>query len=182
MNLTRTLFGGNLQFGKEIIAGSLSHDGRNSNGNCSAVLVGENCWLSPESEQIIIGRVQTQHAGTLAVLDTCSDGLQEGILVGSCLVEMEATVPIRVLNVRDKKIRLLKGNEVHTLPTCTGGKPETGNLRQAFPTTAKENIPAHLAELIDTSSKKITASQKQDLTNLFGTYQDVFSKLGLSLL
>jgi hypothetical protein len=149
-------------------------------------LVDENCWLPAESEQVIIGRIQTPHAETLAVLDICNDGLPGGILVGSCLVEMEATVPIRVLNVRDEKIRLVKGthldklcetgNEVNMLPTCTGGKPETGHLRQALPSTANENIPAHLAELIDTSSKKMTASQKQDFTNLLCTYQDVFSK------
>jgi hypothetical protein len=107
----------------------LMHDGRKSTGNRSAVLVDEKCWLPPESEQVIIGRVQTPHAGTLAVLDTCNDGLPGAILVESCLVEMEATVPIRVLNVRDEKIRLVKGthlgklcetgNEVHMLPTGT---------------------------------------------------------------
>jgi hypothetical protein len=58
----------NHQIGKEVIAGRLRHGGLNSTANCSAVLVDENCWLPPESERVIIGCVQTPHAGALAVL------------------------------------------------------------------------------------------------------------------
>lgn len=53
---------GNLRIGKEIISDTLSCDG--SVPACSAVLVHENCWVPPESERIIIGRVQVPRTGT----------------------------------------------------------------------------------------------------------------------
>lgn len=91
---------GNIQIGKEIISSTLSCEG--SVPVCSAVLVHENCWVPPESERIIIGRVQVPRTGTPGVLDSCDEGLPSGILVGSCLVNMESKVPVRVLNVRDQ--------------------------------------------------------------------------------
>lgn len=101
---------GNLRIGKEIISGTLSCDG--SVPACSAVLVHENCWVPPESERIIIGRVQVPRTGTLGVLDSCDDELPSGILVGSCLVNMESRVPVRVLNVRDERVRVVKGMHI----------------------------------------------------------------------
>lgn len=98
---------GNLRIGKEIISGTLSCDG--SGRTCSAFLVHENCWVPPESERIIIGRVQIPRTRTPGVLDSCDDELLSGILVGSFLVNMESKVPVRVLNVRDQRVCFVKG-------------------------------------------------------------------------
>ena len=98
---------GNLRIGKEIISGTLSCDGNVP--ACNAVSVYENCLIPPESESIIIGRVQLPQIRAPAVLDGCDDELPGGILVGSCLVNMEDKVPVRVLNVQNKSVRLLKG-------------------------------------------------------------------------
>ena len=77
---------GNLWIEQEIISGTLSCDGNVP--ACNAVSVYENCLIPPESESIIIGRVQLPQIGAPAVLDGC-DELPGGILVGSCLVNME---------------------------------------------------------------------------------------------
>lgn len=96
MDLLDTLYAviytrqGNIRIEKEIISGTLSCEG--SVPACSAVLVHENCWVPPESERIIIGRVQVPKTGTPCVLDSCDDELPSGILFGSCLVNMESKV------------------------------------------------------------------------------------------
>lgn len=69
---------GNLQIGKEIISGTRSCDG--SVPVCNPVLVHENCWLPPESERIIIGRVQVPRTATPDVLDSCDDKLVASLL------------------------------------------------------------------------------------------------------
>lgn len=51
--------------------------------------------------------MQVPRTGTPGVLDSCDDELPSGILVGSCLFNMESKVPVRVLNVRDKRVTLL---------------------------------------------------------------------------
>lgn len=107
----------NLRIGKEIISGTLSCEG--SVPACSAVLVLENCWVPSESERIIIGRVQVPRTGTPGVLDSCDDELPSGILVGSCLVNMESKVPLRVLNVRDQRVRLFKGMHLGKVTEAT---------------------------------------------------------------
>lgn len=73
---------GNLRIGNEIISGTLSGDG--SVPVYSAVLVHQYCWIPPESDRIVIARVQVRRTGTLGVLDSCDDELPSGILVGSC--------------------------------------------------------------------------------------------------
>lgn len=53
--------------------------------------------------------MQVPRTGTLGVLDSWDDELPSGILVGSCLVNMERKVLARVLNVRDERFHLVKG-------------------------------------------------------------------------
>lgn len=108
---------GSLRIGKEIISGTLSCDGRVP--ACSAVLVHENCRVPPESQRIIIGRVQVLRTGTLCVLDIFDDELTSCILVGSCLGNMESKVSVRVLNVRDERVRLVKGMQLGKVTDAT---------------------------------------------------------------
>ena len=75
---------GNLWIEQEIISGTLSCDGNVP--ACNAVSVYENCLIPPESESIIIGRVQLPQIGAPAVLNGCDDELPGGILVGSCQI------------------------------------------------------------------------------------------------
>jgi hypothetical protein len=91
-------------------------------------------------------------------------------------MEKKSTIRVRLVEGTHLSKLCETGNEMHILPTCTEGKSETKNVRQVLPSTANEKIPAHLAELINTSSKNMIASQKQDLTDLLCKYQDVFSK------
>lgn len=98
---------GNLRIGKAIISGTPSCDGNVP--ACSAVLVHENCWVPPESVRIIIGRLHVPRTGPLRVLGSCEDEFPSGILVGSCMVNMEIKIPVRVLNVRDERVRHVKG-------------------------------------------------------------------------
>ena len=78
----------------------------------------------PESESIIIGRVQLPQIGTPAVLNGCDDEMPCGILVGSCLVNMEDKVPVRVQN---KSVRLLKGTHLGKLTEATTEIKQVGN-------------------------------------------------------
>lgn len=148
----------------------------------------ENCWVPPESERIIIGRVQVPRTGTLGVLDSCDDELPSGILVGSCLVNMESKVPVRVLNVRDERVRFVKGMHLGKVTEATdeiqhvfaNSEPEgemparnslfgsSGNIREC--------VPSHLIDLVEKSSKGMTQLQRQALTKLLCEYDDVFSR------
>ncbi|XP_061191756.1 uncharacterized protein LOC133199998 [Saccostrea echinata] len=175
---------GNLRIGREIISGTLSCD--NSYPACSSVMVDESCWIPPESEKIIVGRVQVPQSGILSVLDSCNDDLPNGVLVGSCLVNMEDKVPVRVLNVRDKKIRLAKGTHLGKL---TEVSEDIGSAAVSVGTAHQievdetigrkaesETVPAHLLELAEKSSKNMTKSEQQALVSLLSEFEDIFSR------
>lgn len=62
--------------------------------------------------------MQVPRTGTLGVLDSCDDELPSGILVGSCLVNMESKVPVREINV-DERARLVKGMHLGKVTEAT---------------------------------------------------------------
>jgi hypothetical protein len=134
--------------GKEVNGGILSCYGKDP--ICSSVLIEECCWLPPRSKRGNLGHVKKKsEEGTMTV---CIDGLPGEITSWSCLVNMGAKVPIRVLNVRNEKVHLVvgtrqgkvceTGDAVAVLPTCQ--KPDTVHVHQVFCQTAIENILAHL--------------------------------------
>lgn len=148
----------------------------------------ENCWVPPEGEQIIIGRVQVTRTGTPGVLDSCGDVLSSGILVGPCLVNMESKIPVRVFNVSDQRVRLVKGMHLGKVTEATheiqhvfaNSEPEgeivagksifdlSGNIREC--------VPTHLIDPVEKSSKGMTQLQRQAFTRLLCDYEDVFSR------
>lgn len=64
--------------------------------------------------------MQVPRTGTLGVLSSCDDELTSGILVGSCLVNMESKVPVWVLNVRDGRVCLVTGMHLGKVTEASG--------------------------------------------------------------
>ncbi|XP_061190471.1 uncharacterized protein LOC133198392 [Saccostrea echinata] len=149
-------------------------------------MVDESCWIPPESEKIIVGRVQVPQSGILSVLNSCKDDLPNGVLVGSCLVNMEDKEPVQVLNVRDKKIRLAKGTHLGKLTEVSEDigsavvSVDTAHQIEVDETIGRkaesETVPAHLLELAEKSSKNMTKSEQQALVSLLSEFKDIFSR------
>ncbi len=102
---------GDLQVGGEMVPGIMM-DGSNTYA-CSVVQSDCDTVIPPESEKIIIGRVTNPMAGTSAVLD--GGAIQNGVKVASCLANMESTIPVRVLNLKDHAVRLTKNTHIGKL-------------------------------------------------------------------
>lgn len=101
---------------------------------------------------------------------------------------MESKVPVRVLNVRDERVRLVKGMHLGKVTEATdeiqhffaNSEPEgemparnslfgsSGNIREC--------VPSHLIDLVEKSSKGMTQLQRKALTKLLCEYEDVFSR------
>ena len=118
--------------------------------------------------------MQLPQIGAPAVLDGCDDELPGGILVGSCLVNMEDKIPVRVLNLQKKSVRLLKGNHLGKLTEATKEIKQVGNGEEKdakimggrYSVNSYTDIPSHLVDLIGKSSKGMTYMQCQCLTEL----------------
>lgn len=100
--------------------------------------------------------MQVPRTGTLGVLSSCDDELTSGILVGSCLVNMESKVPVWVLNVRDGRVCLVTGMHL-------GKVTEATNEIHVFANSEPE----------EKSSKGMTQLQRQALTKLLCEYEHV---------
>ena len=71
--------------------------------------------------------MQLPQIGAPAILDGCDHELHGGILVGSCLVNMEDKVPVRVINVQNKSVRLVKGTHLGKLTEATTEIKQVGD-------------------------------------------------------
>ena len=128
--------------------------------------------------------MQLPQIGTPAVLNGCDDELPGGILIGSCLVNMENKVPVRVLNVQNKSVRLLKGTHLRKLTEAITEIKQVGNgeendaeiLGGRYSVNSYTDILSDLVDLFGKSLKGTTSMQCQIFTELLCVYEDVFSR------
>ncbi|MES9879517.1 MAG: retroviral-like aspartic protease family protein, partial [Sedimenticola sp.] len=144
-----------------------------------SVEAAEDVMIKPRSEQVVIGRVAlTRKHGNSAVLDPSR--LSNGLHIGSVLVESAATIPVRVVNVRDTQILLSKDTHLGKLKP-TVGNPVEAEMETTEPTQEKgcagpAPIPEHLKEIIEHTSLSLSDSQQDTVTKLLIKYQSVFAK------
>lgn len=91
---------------------------------------------------------------------------------------MESKVPVRVLNVREERVRLVKGMQTqHVLANSESeGKMPARNNLFGSSGNIRKCVPSHLINLVEKSSKGMTQLQRQALTKLLCEYVDVFSR------
>ena len=89
----------------DIIAGTYSDDDQQPYA-CSVVKADKDVIIPAASEKIVLGRVVNPVPNKQAVIG--ANTLPGGIQIGSCLVNMDNTVPIRLLNLMDHEVRVKK--------------------------------------------------------------------------
>ena len=97
---------------------------------------------------------------------------------------MEDKVPVRVLNVQNNSVRLLKGIHLGKLTEATREIKQVGNgeekdakiLGGHYSVNSYTDIPSNLVDTIGKSSKDMTSMQCQSPTELLCRYENVFSR------
>ncbi|XP_021347909.1 uncharacterized protein LOC110446891 [Mizuhopecten yessoensis] len=175
----------NLEVNGKVIPG---HSQLNRSGSVfarSIFRVHADVVVPPGSEKIIIGRFETPSDTSQEILEAFNH--HSGMRVGSCLVSMNQTIPVRALNMKDSEIKLTN---------CTFlGKVEDSDLawdsnmsREPSVNTSVEpehlqeapgrnrEVPLHVKDSFEESSKGLSSNQKEDLCMLLNDIPDIFAK------
>ena len=139
--------------------------------------------VHPGTERLVHCKPVGQKFDSLGIVEAGALN-RAGLVVGRSVVDPHArSVQILVANVTDKPIRIRAGT---TMGTCEPVEliPDTQEIqcedrnrggRDDETVTGVKALPAHLARLLDESSRDLTPEQCERVGNLLSNYADVFS-------
>ena len=164
----------------------------NAVGICQVVLT-EDVVVPARSEMILFGRVTPGEDGgdevpQLGALEGARDlSAETDVVVARALVSpQQSTTPVRVLNVRDSSVKLLKGDMIasfHPVSELTDRdvRPWCKTLSNGGMAV---KLPGHLQSLVDECSDQLSSTERRQLAELILEFVGSFSapgkKLGLT--
>ena len=152
----------------------------NSKPTCCRVAVGETVVVPPETEVIVSGKaldvISNDCVGMLEPVEKFVD--KTGLMVAQVLVQpVLGKVPVRLANFSSEPRKVYE-NTVTALyePVNVIEDKLTGNATQKTEMNVVNEVPEHLQELYERSSKGLDSHQQQVLKKFLIQEQDVFSK------
>ncbi|XP_060083176.1 uncharacterized protein LOC132562451 [Ylistrum balloti] len=149
----------------------------------SVVRVDASVVIPPGSEKMIVSRLENPSQPSQAILETFNH--QSGLQIGSCLVCMNQTVPVRVLNLKDCEIKLSESTFLGKVEEVDVDQ-KFNNAEAVFPIAETKHlqnsvgvdicVPLHLQDLFSESSNGLTNPQRQRLCMLLKEFPDIFAK------
>lgn len=137
--------------------------------------------LPGSSETIISGSFTNDmpHFSTGLVEDYQDRLLCDGVIVAKALIDTKSCkVPIRVINLNQKPIKIWKGmNIANCIPVCPiiDRPQEKQNVYQVNESVVESNLPEHLKPVIEECQSNLSSEEKSKVVQLLNKYQHVFS-------
>ncbi|KAK3098956.1 hypothetical protein FSP39_024662 [Pinctada imbricata] len=177
---------GNIEVDGQMVIGTVTSDNEEPYA-CSIVKAASDIIIPAASERIVIGRVVDPAPDKQAVLEV--NTLPGGIQVGSCLVNMNSKVPVRLLNLRDHDVTIKRDFVLGKLTEAEDQLPEPSTTEtdneesesQILVDSCQKIVPEHLKELFKESVVKLSGTQKQSVADLLSEYADIFAKSDFDL-
>ena len=165
----------------DVIAGTYRDDDKQPYA-CRVVKAEKDVIIPAASEKIVLGRVVNPVPNKQAVIG--ANTLPGGIQLGSCLVNMDNTVPIQLLNLMDHEVRVKKDDMLGKLVEAEL-VPE-GNCQNLDvpPSTVNDGniaMPEHLRQLFENSTIDLNKKEKSEVASLLSDYADIFAKTDFDL-
>ena len=162
---------------------------KNAAGICRVVLT-EDVVVPSRSELIMLCRVTPVEKGgeevpRVGALEGAGDlSMETGVVVARAIVNpQQSTTPVRVLNLRDRPVKLVKGDAIALLHPVSEVTDMNVRTKLADSKVAVK-LPGYLQSLVDECTDQLSGTERRQLTELVQEFAGSFSapgkKLGLT--
>ena len=145
------------------------------------VRVMEPVIVASGSERLVRCKTVGQNFQSLGIVEARINR-RSGLMVGRAIVYPHArSIYVPVANLTDSPVRVRAGSCIGTCEQVDvgPGSPGDGEEEPVGPMLARRtgigSLPAHLAEMLEASSRDLSPDQRDEVRTLLTTYADVFS-------
>ena len=145
------------------------------------IVIAKDVVVPPNSELVVPGKIIDSivniENGIIEAMPKFAN--KSGLLMAHTLVQpKKGVVPLRLMNISDKECQVHKNTVSATLQTAEVVQQSVSDMKTKTVNSlsATDEIPPHLQELFENSSKHLNENEKHNFKTLLIKYQNAFSK------